>query len=76
MVSHSDEGNRFANVPKDWMDELSSQHRDADPGSPALLAPSMRGSLLGYGVAFVGDLISLMDLHRDNDEATYSQSCG
>jgi len=27
MVSHSDEGNRFANVPKDWADELSSQHR-------------------------------------------------
>jgi membrane protease YdiL (CAAX protease family) len=27
MVSHSDEGNRFANVPKDWTDELSSQHR-------------------------------------------------
>ncbi len=37
--------------------------RDADPGSPALLAPSMRVSLLGYGVAFVGDLISLRDLH-------------
>jgi transposase len=28
VVSHSDEGNKFANVPKDWMDELSSQHRD------------------------------------------------
>ena len=27
MLSHSDEGNRFANVPKDWTDELSSQHR-------------------------------------------------
>jgi hypothetical protein len=27
MVFHSDEVNRFAYVPKDWMDELSSQHR-------------------------------------------------
>ncbi len=27
MVSHSDEVNRFAYVPKDWMDVLSSQHR-------------------------------------------------
>jgi len=26
MVSHSDEVNRFADVPKDWTDELSSQH--------------------------------------------------
>jgi hypothetical protein len=27
MVSHSDEANRFAYVPKDRKDELSSQHR-------------------------------------------------
>jgi hypothetical protein len=27
MVFHSDEGNRFAYIPKDWTDELSSQHR-------------------------------------------------
>ena len=27
VVSHSGEVNRFAYVPKDWMDELSSQHR-------------------------------------------------
>jgi hypothetical protein len=29
MISHSEEVNRFAYVPKDWMDELSSQHRPA-----------------------------------------------
>jgi DNA helicase-2/ATP-dependent DNA helicase PcrA len=28
MVSHSEEVNRFAYVPKDWTDELSSQHRE------------------------------------------------
>jgi hypothetical protein len=32
VVSNSDEGNRFANVPKDWMDELSSQHRESGCG--------------------------------------------
>jgi hypothetical protein len=26
MVSNSDEVNRFADVQKDWTDELSSQH--------------------------------------------------
>jgi hypothetical protein len=43
MVSHSEEVNRFAYVPKDWMDELSSQHRSkgslfaaADPADWAI----------------------------------------
>ena len=27
MVSYLDEVNRFAYIPKDWADELSSQHR-------------------------------------------------
>ena len=33
MVFHSDEVNRFAYVPNDWTDELSSQHRGGILGS-------------------------------------------
>jgi len=32
MVSHPDEVNRFAYVPKDWTDVLSSQHNPCPKG--------------------------------------------
>ena len=36
MVSHSVKVNRFANVPKDWTDELSSQHRWKENGGMSM----------------------------------------
>ena len=47
MVSHSDEGNRFAYVPKDWMDELSSQHRPNKRMNPTPLSRRIASGGLG-----------------------------
>jgi hypothetical protein len=54
MVSRSDEVNRFAYVPKDWTDELSSQHN------------RYRTVAVGWIVTKLGDKIQIVAVSGQN----------
>ncbi len=76
MVSHSGEGNRFANVPKDWTDELSSQHRAGNLEDAGMAkAFLMRGDLFLRQERNIGGLWFGLPVSDDPPGDWYYASC-